>query len=124
MRWPATSCMGMWVGMPYHSPTTISVFPARAAWTALRPSWSHSKLSVVLAGIGVSTVVFHNTSALPILLVLSMVAFTGGVSVARLLPPHAPERQERIRKYRRDVQDKRPIGWIPPQMRLAVAGRA
>ena len=32
--------------------------------------------------------------------------------------PHAPERQERIRKYRRDVQHKRPIGWIPPQIKL------
>ena len=56
------------------------------------------RVSVMLAGIGVSTVVFHNTSALPILLVLSMVAFTGGVSVARLLPPSAPDRQ----RYRRD----------------------
>lgn len=44
-------------------------------------------VSVVLVGIGLSIVVFKNTSALAILLVLSMVAFTGGVSVARLLAP-------------------------------------
>ncbi len=55
-------------------------------------------VSVVLVGIGLSMVVFRNTSALAILLVLSMVAFTGGVSVARLLAPRGPERQ----RYRRE----------------------
>ncbi|MFT3862470.1 monovalent cation/H+ antiporter complex subunit F [Micropruina sp.] len=55
-------------------------------------------VSTVLAGIGVSMVVFHNTTALPILLVLSMVAFTGGVSVARLMAPKSADRQ----RYRRD----------------------
>lgn len=55
-------------------------------------------LSIVLVGIGLSMVVFDNTSAMAILLVLSMVAFTGAVSVARLLAPRAPERH----RYRRD----------------------
>ena len=55
-------------------------------------------VSVVLVGIGLSIVVFKNTSALAILLVLSMVAFTGGVSVARLLAPGAARRQ----RYRRN----------------------
>lgn len=55
-------------------------------------------LSIVLISICVAMVVSGYPSALPILLVLSMVAFTGGVSVARML---APERQDRQR-YRRD----------------------
>ena len=38
-----------------------------------------------------------------ILLVLAMVAFTGGVSVARMLAPGAPERQ----RYRRGRQERR-----------------
>lgn len=57
-------------------------------------------VSVVLVGIGLWMVVFRDTSALPILLVLSMVAFTGGVSVARLLAPRASERQ----RYRRESE--------------------
>lgn len=55
-------------------------------------------VSIVLVGIGLSMVVFDNTSAMAILLVLSMVAFTGAVSIARLLAPRAAERQ----RYRRD----------------------
>lgn len=55
-------------------------------------------VSVVLVGIGLSMVVFDNTSAMAILLVLSMVAFTGAVSVARLLAPRAAGRQ----RFRRD----------------------
>ena len=55
-------------------------------------------LSLVLMTICLTMVVTGNTSALPILLVLSMVAFTGGVSVARMLAPGAPDRQ----RYRRE----------------------
>ncbi|MBK8446201.1 MAG: hypothetical protein IPL41_05775 [Micropruina sp.] len=55
-------------------------------------------LSIVLISICVTMVVSGYSSALPILLVLSMVAFTGGVSVARMLAPGAPDRQ----RYRRD----------------------
>ena len=55
-------------------------------------------LSIVLMTICLTMVVTGNTSALPILLVLSMVAFTGGVSVARMLAPGAPDRQ----RYRRE----------------------
>ena len=47
-------------------------------------------------------VVSDDTSALPILLVLSMVAFTGGVSVARMLAPGAPARQ----RFRRDQEGR------------------
>ena len=55
-------------------------------------------ISIVLIAIALSTVLFGNSSALPILLVLSMVAFTGGVSVARMLAPHAPDRQRYLRE--------------------------
>lgn len=55
-------------------------------------------LSVVLISVGISMVMFRTSSALAILLVLSMVAFTGGVSVARMLAPRAAERQ----RFRRE----------------------
>lgn len=55
-------------------------------------------VSIVLMTICLVMVVTKDSSSLPILLVLAMVAFTGGVSVARLLPPSAPDRQ----RYRRD----------------------
>ena len=54
-------------------------------------------VSIVLMTICLVMVVTRDTSALPILLVLAMVAFTGGVSVARMLAPGAPDRQ----RYRR-----------------------
>jgi multicomponent Na+:H+ antiporter subunit F len=54
-------------------------------------------VSIVLVTICLVMVVTGDTSALPILLVLAMVAFTGGVSVARMLTPGAPHRQ----RYRR-----------------------
>lgn len=57
-------------------------------------------LSIVLISICLTMVISGYTSAMPILLVLSMVAFTGGVSVARMLAPGAPDRQ----RYRRDDQ--------------------
>lgn len=50
-------------------------------------------LSVVLMTICLVMVLSRDTSALPILLVLSMVAFTGGVSVARMMAPGAADRQ-------------------------------
>jgi len=59
-------------------------------------------VSIVLVTICVLMVVFGDTSALPILLVLSMVAFTGGVSVARMLAPGAPARQ----RFRRDQEGR------------------
>ena len=61
-------------------------------------------LSIVLMTICLTMVVTGNTSALPILLVLSMVAFTGGVSVARMLAPGAPDRQ----RYRREDREEQP----------------
>lgn len=58
-------------------------------------------LSTVLMTICLVMVTTRDTSALSILLVLAMVAFTGGVSVARMLAPGAAERQ----RYRRDEED-------------------
>ncbi len=58
-------------------------------------------VSIVLMTICLVMVVTKDTSALSILLVLAMVAFTGGVSVARMLAPGAPDRQ----RYRRDEED-------------------
>ena len=58
-------------------------------------------LSTVLMTICLVLVTTKDTSALSILLVLAMVAFTGGVSVARMLAPGAAERQ----RYRRDEED-------------------
>ncbi|MFT3968797.1 MAG: monovalent cation/H+ antiporter complex subunit F [Micropruina sp.] len=58
-------------------------------------------LSTVLMTICVVMVTARDTSALSILLVLAMVAFTGGVSVARMLAPGAADRQ----RYRRDEED-------------------
>ncbi|MFT4217579.1 MAG: monovalent cation/H+ antiporter complex subunit F [Micropruina sp.] len=60
-------------------------------------------VSIVLVSICLVIVVTGDTSALPILLVLAMVAFTGGVSVARMLTPGAPDRQ----RYRRDREEDR-----------------
>ena len=60
-------------------------------------------ISVVLVAICLVMVISDDTSALSILLVLAMVAFTGGVSVARMLVPGAPERQ----RYRRGRQERR-----------------
>ena len=59
-------------------------------------------ISVVLVAICLVMVISDDTSALSILLVLAMVAFTGGVSVARMLAPGTPDRQ----RYRRGRQ-----GW-------------
>lgn len=58
-------------------------------------------VSIVLMTICLVMVVTKDTSSLPILLVLAMVAFTGGVSVARMLAPGASDRQ----RYRRDEED-------------------
>lgn len=58
-------------------------------------------VSVVLVAICLVMVHFADTSGLSILLVLAMVAFTGGVSVARMLSPGAADRQ----RYRRDASD-------------------
>ncbi len=58
-------------------------------------------VSIVLMTICLVMVVTKDTSALSILLVLAMVAFTGGVSVARMLAPGAADRQ----RYRRDEED-------------------
>lgn len=55
-------------------------------------------VSIVLLSICLVMVVAGDTSSLSILLVLAMVAFTGGVSVARMLAPGAADRQ----RYRRD----------------------
>ncbi len=55
-------------------------------------------VSIVLLSICLLMVVSGDTSSLSILLVLAMVAFTGGVSVARMLAPGAADRQ----RYRRD----------------------
>lgn len=55
-------------------------------------------ISAVLVALCVVMVLFDGDTSLPILLVMSMVAFTGGVSVARMLAPRAAERQ----RYRRD----------------------
>ncbi len=60
-------------------------------------------LSTVLMTICLVMVATKDTSAISILLVLAMVAFTGGVSVARMLAPGAAERQ----RYRRDEEDAR-----------------
>lgn len=59
-------------------------------------------VSILIAAIGVSMAVFGNNSGLAILLVLSMVAFTGGVSVARLLAPRVAERQRYLREEEED----------------------
>lgn len=61
-------------------------------------------LSVVLMTICLVMVLSKDASALPILLVLSMVAFTGGVSVARMMAPGAAHRQ-RYRRGRRGEQE-------------------
>ena len=58
-------------------------------------------VSIVLMTICLVMVVTKDSSSLPILLVLAMVAFTGGVSVARMLAPGASDRQ----RYRRDEED-------------------
>ncbi|MFT4296492.1 MAG: monovalent cation/H+ antiporter complex subunit F [Micropruina sp.] len=58
-------------------------------------------ISTVLMSICLVMVISRDTSSLSILLVLAMVAFTGGVSVARMLAPGAADRQ----RYRRGVQE-------------------
>ncbi len=59
-------------------------------------------VSIVLMSICLVMVVAGDTSSLSILLVLAMVAFTGGVSVARMLAPGAADRQ----RYRRDAGEE------------------
>jgi len=42
-------------------------------------------VAIVIAGVGIYTVVADNSTGLPILLVLSLVGFSGAVAVARLI---------------------------------------
>lgn len=88
----------------------ITVAAALALWRLTKGPASLDRIvsadvmiSVVLVAICLVMVISDDTSGLPILLVLAMVAFTGGVSVARMLAPGAADRQ----RYRRGREERR-----------------
>ena len=60
-------------------------------------------VAIVIAGVGIYTVVAHNSTGLPILLVLSLLGFSGAVAVARLIAsPSAIRRRFDRRRARQE----------------------
>ncbi|MDQ7993557.1 MAG: monovalent cation/H+ antiporter complex subunit F [Propionicimonas sp.] len=64
-------------------------------------------VAIVIAGVGIYTVAARNSTGLPILLVLSLVGFSGAVGVARLIssPSTIRRRFDRRRARQEDNGD-------------------
>lgn len=62
-------------------------------------------VAIVIAGVAIYTVVADNSTGLPILLVLSLVGFSGAVAVARLISSPSTIRRRFDRRQARQEED-------------------
>ncbi|MEA5055149.1 MAG: monovalent cation/H+ antiporter complex subunit F [Propionicimonas sp.] len=62
-------------------------------------------VAIMIAGVGIYTVVAGNATGLPILLALSLVGFTGSVGVARLIASSRSVRRAFDRRQAMDAED-------------------